>query len=128
MPIKVLLADDSDIVRRAIRRVLEAQPKIELVGEAADFAQAIHMANGLRPDVIVMDLHLPDKNSVDLMNAKSLLNRGSRMLAISMWNDEDAKALAQRLGAVSLLDKVDLGTRLIPAIVQLGGNSAEQAN
>jgi DNA-binding NarL/FixJ family response regulator len=91
MPIKVLLADDSDIVRRAIRCVLDTQPEIELVGEATDFSQTIQMANDLRPDVIVMDLHMPDENSVDPLKLKSLVNYGSRTLAITMWNDEDSK-------------------------------------
>ena len=49
MPSKVLLADDSDVVRRAIRSLLEAQPEVEVVGEAADFAQTIQMANELKP-------------------------------------------------------------------------------
>jgi DNA-binding NarL/FixJ family response regulator len=127
MPITVLLADDSDVVRQAIRRVLEAEPEIELVSEATDFAQLIQITNDLTPNVIVMDLHMPDENVVDPMSVKSLLNHGSRILAISLSNDEDANVLAQTLGAVSLLDKAELFTRLIPAIVQLGGSATEQA-
>ena len=125
MPIKVLLADDSSIVRRAIRRVLDTQPEIELVGEAADFAQAIQMTHDLTPDIIVMDLHMPDENRVDPLEVKSKLNHGVRTLAISMWNDEDAQILAHLLGAVSLLDKAYLGTRLVPAIMQLGCKPGE---
>ena len=55
MPIKVLLADDSEIVRRGIRALLRSQPEIELVGEAADFCQTIRMMNELKPQVIVLD-------------------------------------------------------------------------
>jgi chemotaxis response regulator CheB len=51
MPIKVLLADDSNIVRRAIRRVLAVRPEIQLIGEATDFAQTIQMTNDLKPEV-----------------------------------------------------------------------------
>jgi chemotaxis response regulator CheB len=54
MPIKVLLADDTDFVRRAIRRLLEAQSEIEVVGEAANFVETIQMSNDLKPEVIVM--------------------------------------------------------------------------
>ena len=118
MPIKVLVADDSAILRHAIRNVLATQPEIEIVGEAANFTQAIQMANALTPHVIVMDLHMPDSNSVNPLNVKSQLNRGARTLAISIWTDEDAQALAWMLGAVTLLDKAKLASTLIPAIVQ----------
>ena len=123
MPIKVLVADDSAILRQAIRSVLATQPEIELVGEAVNFAQAIQMANDLTPQVIVMDLHMPDENRIEPLNLKSKLNRGARTLAISVWTDENAQALAQMLGAVKLLDKAELGSTLIPAIVQFRGNS-----
>ena len=118
MPIKVLVADDSAILRHAIRNVLATQPEIEIVGEAANFTQAIQMANALTPHVIVMDLHMPDSNSINPLNVKSQLNRGARTLAISIWTDEDAQALAWMLGAVTLLDKAKLASTLIPAIVQ----------
>ena len=118
MSIKVLVADDSAILRHAIRNVLATQPEIEIVGEAANFAQAIQMANALTPHVIIMDLHMPDQNSINPLNVKSQLNRGARTLAISIWTDEDAQALAWMLGAVTLLDKAKLASTLIPAIVQ----------
>jgi chemotaxis response regulator CheB len=76
------------------------------------------MANALTPHVIVMDLHMPDSNSVNPLSVKSQLNRGARTLAISIWTDEDAQALAWMLGAVTLLDKAKLASTLIPAIVQ----------
>lgn len=61
MPIKVLLVDDNDVVRRVIRGLLEQHPEIELVGEATGFAQTIQMTNDLKPHVIVLDLHLKDE-------------------------------------------------------------------
>ena len=119
MPIRVLLADDSDVVRRAIRGLLEPQSEFELVGEAADFAQTIQMANDLKPQVIVLDLHMPDENKIAPQDVKAQLNQGSLLLAISVWNDEDAKALAESLGAATLLDKKDLGNKLASTIEQL---------
>jgi len=119
IPIKVLLADDTQIMRQAIRRLLDAQPGIELVGEAADFAQTIQMANDLKPQVIVMDLHMPNDSNLTPRDVQSRLHQSSRLLAISIWNDEETKALAKRFGAAALLDKTDLGKKLIPAIRQL---------
>jgi two-component system response regulator DevR len=120
IPIKVLVADDSKIVRRGIRQLLSGQTEITIVGEAADFAQTIQMASDLEPRVIVLDLHMPDGSAITLEEVKSRLNHGSRVLAISVWNDENTKKLAENLGAAVLLDKMDLGSGLVPTIMQLG--------
>ena len=106
-------------MRQAIRRLLDAQPGIELVGEAADFAQTIQMANDLKPQVIVMDLHMPNDSNLTPLEVQSRLHHSSRLLAISIWNDGQTKALAESYGAASLLDKMELGKKLIPTIMQL---------
>ena len=115
MPIKVLVADDSDIVRRAIRQLFSEHPEIELVGEATDFSQTIRMANDLKPQVVVMDLHMGDGDRLtDVMPHLSACT--SRIVAISIWNDEKTKELAESFGAVTLLDKMNLSDELIPTI------------
>ena len=117
MPITVLLADDADVMRRAIRRVLESEPGIEIIGETADFAQTVKMATDLKPQVVVMDLHMPDATRVAPSDVKaSFASSASQLLAISIWDDEDSQALAKAYGAVAFLDKVKLGTELIPTI------------
>jgi DNA-binding NarL/FixJ family response regulator len=118
MSIKVLLAEDNDVVRRAIARLLGQDPEIELVGEAGDFAQTIQMTNDLKPEVVVMDLHMKDE--VSPVEVKSGLDRSaSRILAISIWDDAESRALAESVGAITLLDKMDLVNELIPTIKQL---------
>ena len=77
------------------------------------------MASDLSPLVIVIDLHMPDEGIIKLQEVKSRLNHGSQVLAISFSNDEDAKELAQNLGAAVLLDKMDLANTLVPTIMQL---------
>jgi chemotaxis response regulator CheB len=118
-PIKVFLADDSEIMRRGIRQLLASQTEIEVVGEAADFRQTVQMANDLKPQVIVLDLHMPNETKIAPQDFKSHLIYGSQLIAISIWNDEPSKRLAEDFGAV-LLDKTDLGSRLIPTILQVG--------
>jgi chemotaxis response regulator CheB len=73
MPIKVLLADDTELIRRAIRRILVSRPEIELVGEAIDFAQALQMKDQLQPEVIIMDLYVPNENNVPVEKIKTEL-------------------------------------------------------
>ena len=119
MSIKVLLADDSEIVRRGIRALPRSQPEIELVGEAADFRQTIRMMNDLNPQVIVMDLHMPDGTEATLLDVKSHLHHDSRVLPMSVANDPETKALAENLGTFPLLDKTQLSDKLIPAIMCL---------
>jgi DNA-binding NarL/FixJ family response regulator len=120
MPITVLLADDTKITREAIRRVLNDEPKIRVVGEAANFAQTMEMCGKLKPQVLVMDLYMPDHAGSTVRDVRARMDQSvSKLLAISVWSDEDAQALAQSFGAVRLLDKIALGTELVPTIVQL---------
>jgi DNA-binding NarL/FixJ family response regulator len=118
-PIKILLADDSEIVRRGIRQLLAAQNEIEIVGEAADFAQTIRMTSELNPQVVVLDLHMPDEYKISPQEVKARLNHGLQVLGISIWNDDHSKELAERLGVAVLLDKMNLANTLIPTIMQL---------
>jgi chemotaxis response regulator CheB len=125
MPVKVLLADDTDLGRRSIRGVLEAHSEIELVGVAATFAQATRMSNDLRPQVIVMDLHMPDDAMISPVEVKSLLNSGTaRLLVVSIWRDEQANVLADKFGSFTLLGKSDLDKTLVPAILEKAKNQA----
>jgi DNA-binding NarL/FixJ family response regulator len=120
MPITVLLADDSELVRRAIRRLLANHPEINLAGEATDFAQTIRLIQELQPQIVILDLHMSDGTRITPSQFRSQLNLGkARLLAISVWNDEETQFLATSYGAAQCLDKINLGTHLIPAILQL---------
>jgi chemotaxis response regulator CheB len=115
--IRVLLADDSEVMRRAIRRLLEEQAEITLVGEASGFAQTIQMTQELKPQVIVLDLHMEHDSEPENEVAKIRLNDcESRIVAISLAKDAEAEQLAKRIGAFTLLDKMKLAEDLIPTI------------
>jgi chemotaxis response regulator CheB len=117
LSIKVLLADDSDVTRRAIVKLLNEEPSTELVGEAKGFAETIQLANALKPDVLPMGLHMSDEREYSPESVRVQLSMGAGcIVAISIWNDEKAKALAERFGARVLLDKVNLYSDLIRTI------------
>jgi DNA-binding NarL/FixJ family response regulator len=117
MSITVLVTDNKDIVRRSIRLLLSADPEIHIVGEAVTFKQALQRTADLKPQIVLMDLHMPDESCVSPQEIKSQLDiLGSQLIAMSLWNDEDTQALARSFGAVTLLDKVRLVAELIPAI------------
>ena len=118
LAVSVLLADDSEEFRRAIRRLLEFQPEISLVGAAADFSEAVLFAALLRPDVVLLDLRMKDSHGLDAVGASpQIISTGSTIIAISFSVDDDAKALAKQIGAAKLLDKMSLYTELIPTIL-----------
>jgi chemotaxis response regulator CheB len=117
--VKLLIADDSDVLRKAIKGLLAEEPSIEILGEAEDFKQAISMASVLKPDVILLDLHMSDDFSYQPEFVKSQFSKcGSRVLAMSLASaeDEESKKLADGYGAIGMVDKADLYSVLIPAI------------
>jgi two-component system response regulator DevR len=117
--VKILVSDDSEIVRRGIRQLLSAHTGIEIVGEAANYAQTIQLVRDLRPEVVVLDLHMPDEKNHTPQEVKSHLDHKSQVVAISFWNDEATALLADRYGAVTFLDKTNLANTLIPTLAQL---------
>jgi DNA-binding NarL/FixJ family response regulator len=117
MPIKVLLADNSDVVRSVIKRLLVEDPDLHLVGEAASFAEILELTAALKPDIVLLDLHMSDEREYPPQTVKTKLLKSTEcILAISIWDDADANALAQSLGARALLDKTNLYSTLIPAV------------
>ena len=120
--VKVLLADDAAIIRNAISRLLETEPAIKLVGVAENFSQTLQMAASLRPDVVLLDLHMPDTDAFHPGFVKAELElSGARVLGMSLSSaedDEEVRSLAENFGVVRLLNKAEFGPVLIPAILQ----------
>jgi chemotaxis response regulator CheB len=120
--VKVLLADDAAVIRNAVSRLLEAEPAIKLIGIAENFSQTLQMAASLRPDVVLLDLHMPDDRAFQPAFVKSeLALSGARVLGMSLSSgedDEETRVLAESFGVVTLLDKAEFGRVLIPAILQ----------
>lgn len=126
MPIKVLLADDSDIMRTALARLLNEEPRVELVGIAASFAQAMQMRADFKPELLLMDLHLPEERQFTPDFVKSQL-ASIPTIAISVANDDDARGLAVSYGVLTLLDKMTLYDDLLPAIVKFASPALRSA-
>lgn len=110
-PRRVLLADDSEVIRIAIASLLGSDPEIELVGEAGSLKEAIFLAHKLKPDIIILDLDEVESPS----KVRARLS-GTLRLAICVWTDEESQALANQFGALRLLGKGSLADELIPAI------------
>lgn len=112
---KVLIADDSEVMRTAIRKALEEESGINIVGEAESFGQTMQLINDLRPEVLLLDLHMAEKRDFPPELVKSQLATVCT-IAVSFSNDQDSRALAESYGAKTLLDKMNLYTQMLPAI------------
>src|SRR5450432_138824 len=114
MPIKLLLADTSDVMRAAIRKLLKEELGIEVIGTAVSLSETLQLAAALKPDVVLMDPHMQDEREYSPELVKSqILPHTKCILAISTQTDDEAKALAERFGARVLLDKMNLYSELI---------------
>jgi two-component system response regulator DctR len=115
MLITVLLADDSPLIRKAIRNFLRDDPEIRVVAEASNFRQTIRFVKDFSPHVIVLDVYMGRGSAPAPPEVRSSLAE-SKVLAISFSNDDDTKALAYSFGAIECLDKSKLAEELVPAI------------
>jgi DNA-binding NarL/FixJ family response regulator len=118
LPITVLLAEDQKQMRAAILLMLQEEPGIQVVGEASTLAETLQLAAELKPNVVLMDLHMPGGRDFEPSVVKTQLLLSCRLvLAMSIWQDAETQVLAQSYGATHLLDKMKLEPDLLPAII-----------
>ena len=87
MTIRVIVADDHSVVRKGVRELLDDEPDIEVIGEATDGQQAVDLAVALRPDVVVMDVAMPELTGVEATKRIRSAAPGVRILALSAFDD-----------------------------------------
>ena len=105
MTIRVLLVDDHTVVRQGFCRILETDEAIEVVGEASDGESAIEMASRLHPDVVVMDIGLPDLNGIEATRRIVADSPHIAVLVLTMFDDDESVFSAVRAGARGYLLK-----------------------
>ncbi|RSS70756.1 response regulator transcription factor [Streptomyces sp. WAC06614] len=104
-PVRVLLVDDHQVVRRGLRTFLEVQDDIEVVGEAGDGAHGVELAEELRPDVILMDVKMPGMDGVDALRRLHELANPARVLIVTSFTEQRTVVPALRAGAAGYLYK-----------------------
>ncbi len=115
-PIRVLVADDHAIVRTGIRHVLESEPGFVVVAEAGTAAEALELATSLRPDVVVLDISMPDGSGLNLAAELRQRSPDTHVLMLSMHDNTEYVLESLRAGAHGYLLKDTAATELRDAI------------
>ena len=116
MKIRVMLADDHQILREALRSVLESEPDIEVVAEAADGLEAVERALTAKPDLVVMDVGMPRLDGIGATRRLLAANSAIRIVALSTYSDKRIAQQMMEAGARAYVVKAAGGDALLGAI------------
>ena len=119
--IRILLADDHVMVRQGFRMILAAQPDMEIVGEAGNGREALELAEKLQPDVVVMDVAMPELNGIEATRRLAASSPRTRVLALSMYKDSVYVREILRAGARGYLLKDAIDRDLLAAVRAVAG-------
>ena len=124
MSVRVLLADDQPLIRAGFRMLLEEQPDITVIGEAADGAEAVRLTRQLRPDVVLMDVRMPGTDGIEATQRIVAETPESRVLVLTTYNLDEYAFTALRYGASGFLLKDARPAELADAIRAVAGGDA----
>jgi DNA-binding NarL/FixJ family response regulator len=113
---RILIADDSDTVRSVIRTFLTSDPELEICEDAVDGLDAIHKANDCHPDLILLDLSMPNMNGAEVASILKKTMPQIRIILFTMYNAHVGKSLMSAVGVDAVLSKPDGIAQLISSV------------
>jgi DNA-binding NarL/FixJ family response regulator len=114
--IRVLMADDHVIFRDGLRKLLESEEDIEIVGEASNGNECVHMLTKLKPDILLLDLRMPGKDSLAVLEEVNLGFLTTRVIVLTEAEEERDAVRAMRLGARGIVPKQTARDLLVKSI------------
>jgi DNA-binding NarL/FixJ family response regulator len=114
--IRIVLADDHFVTREGTRCVLDSQPDMNVVAEAADGAETIRLARAVRPDLVVLDISMPRMNGIDVAREIRQTLPGTRIVVLTGYDNRQYAEAMARLGVDGFLSKTTAAGQLIGAI------------
>lgn len=124
LPIRIVIVDDHPLMREGLRALVASLPDIEVVGEAGDGAAARRETQLNNPDVVVMDLHMPGTNGVEATQAILRAAPATRVLVLTMFEDDESVFAAMRAGASGYLVKGAQQDEIVRAIRSVAAGEA----
>lgn len=121
MPARILVADDHEVVRQGVRAILQARPDWEICGEAGDGREAIRLTKQLHPDVVVMDITMPNMSGLEASQEIAKLELPSRVLIFTMHESKSLGPSVRKAGAQGYVVKSRAAHDLIDALDRLLG-------
>jgi DNA-binding NarL/FixJ family response regulator len=121
---RVLIADDDDLMRAGLAELLAGDPSVEIVGEAATGRQAVERARRLDPDVVLMDVRMPDLDGIEATRELTRATRRARVLILTTFEQDDYIFGALRAGASGFLLKRTRPEELIAAVHTIGAGDS----
>src|SRR5437868_11636157 len=121
MSARILVADDHEVVRQGIRAILQARPDWQICGEAGDGLEAVHLTKELRPDVVVMDITMPNMSGLEASLEIAKLKLPSRVLIFTMHESKSLSPSVRKAGAQGYVVKSRAARDLIDALDRLLG-------
>lgn len=114
--IRIVIADDHHLVREGIRVLLERDHEVKVIGEAQDGVQAFELTRELEPDVLLLDINMPNMNGIEVARRLHETNARTQVLILSMYSDETLVRRALRNGVKGYLLKKSISQDLIEAV------------
>ncbi|HYF92124.1 MAG TPA: response regulator transcription factor [Symbiobacteriaceae bacterium] len=124
MAIRVLICDDHIMVRQGVRMVLQSEPDIELVGEAGRGDEAVALASQFKPEVVIMDLSLPDMSGIEATKQIKAVLPNTHVIALTMHEEEPYVIEVLRAGADAYIVKRSAAADLVAALRQVMAGQA----
>jgi two-component system, NarL family, response regulator DevR len=115
-PIRVMLVDDHEVVRRGIVTVIDAHEALRVIGEASSVAEANRRLPAIRPEVLVVDLQLPDGTGIDVIRTAREIDPEQRILVLTSFDDDAALRESKAAGAAGLMLKSARSQEIVEAI------------
>jgi len=125
--IRVLLVDDQAVVRRGLRVLFHLEPDLEVVGEASTGTEALVLAQTLTPDVVLMDIEMPDMDGIVATAALRRTVPKTRVVILSILDDAQTRGRAQAAGAVAFVEKRGATDALLSAIRQAAAQAGKSS-
>ena len=119
MAYKIVIADDHDIIREGIKTILAKHTEYEIVGEAEDGDRALERVEALKPDILLLDITMPQKSGLEILDQVRRLSRDTKIIIISVHKADAYIMRALKAGVRGYLNKENAADDLLPALRQV---------